>query len=206
MRPMSRILTRSLLLTVALSAAGCLLTPESIGETLPTGDAQGASTTTGESITTGDDITTGEGVTTGVAEGAYGSSCQVLGFPPVLNHAAISVQPACDGGICLTIIAGACETDLECETDVGEGSVCGEDGTCTATPALIAEHSRCTRSCETVADCPAIPGCATGSTCSTVVVSGELCCEKVCLCNDHAFLPGIMSLQELCDEQSDLCG
>lgn len=208
MRPMSRFITRSLLLTVALTAAGCPLTPEIIGETITTtSDAQGGSTTTGQGVptTTGQDATTGQTTTTGVSDGAFGASCQLLGFPPVLNHTAVSSQPACDGGICLTIIAETCGTDLECEVNVGEGSVCDTDGICTVTPALVAKHSRCTQTCEIVEDCPAIPGCMSGTSCSTVVVSDELCCQKVCLCNDYAYLPGIMSLQELCDDEPGLC-
>lgn len=209
---MPRSFSRPLLLIVALTGAGCPLTPEIVGETLPTtGDAQGASTTTGGDTTAGEGVTTGDGPTTGQttgaggADGAYGSSCRLMGSPPVINHTAVSPQPACDGGICLTIIADECANDLECEVNVGEGSTCDVEGICTVTLALVDKHSRCTQTCETVEDCPAIPGCATGITCSAVVVSGELCCQRVCLCDDDAYLPGIMSFQELCDDEPGLC-
>ncbi|PCC70200.1 hypothetical protein SAMN02745121_03479 [Nannocystis exedens] len=203
---MSRIITRSLLLPVALVVPGCPLTPEIIGETVTTSGASGGSA----SATTDDDpgastTTVPTGTTTSLPSGAYGSACALAGFPPIINHSAITPQPACDGGICLLVIDAKyqCESDLDCETNVGEGVAC-EEGYCDVSPAVILEEgSRCTQTCETVADCPEIPGCMSGAICSSFMVSGELCCQKVCGCIDSLYVSGVMSLQMLCDEMPD---
>ncbi|MDC0722052.1 hypothetical protein [Nannocystis bainbridge] len=200
---MARVLTRSLLVTVALIVAGCPLTPEFVGATITTTDS-GAS---GEPVatTTGPDegasTTTAPGDTTGLPGGAYGSVCELVGSRPIINFTAISPQPACDGGICLLVIDKAyqCEADPDCGAD----APC-DGGICSVSKAMLAEGQRCTQGCEAVADCPPIPGCMTGATCSTVLVSDELCCQKVCVCKDSAYLPGLESLQMLCDEEPEL--
>lgn len=204
---MSRIILRSRLITFALVVSGCPLTPEIIGETVTatdsgtggssvpatTGDEQGASSTSAPS-----------GATTDLPSGEYGSACSLIGLPPVINHSAISPQPACGGGICLLVIDAKyqCESDLDCETNVGDGVACDEDY-CDVSPAVILEDARCTQTCETAADCPGIPGCTSGAICSSFMVTGELCCQKVCGCSDSLYVPGVMSLQMLCDEMPD---
>lgn len=203
---MPRIITRSLLLTAALLVPGCLQPPEVIGVTITATDSGGAaSTTTGDGQ--GASTTTAPDSTTGAPSGAYGSVCELVGFPPVLNFTAISPQPACDGGICLLVIDEKyqCETDLECQTNVGPASSC-DGNICDVSPAVLLEDTRCTQTCETVEDCPEIPGCMTGLICSSFLVSDELCCQKVCGCKDSLFLSGVMSLQMICDEEPEFCG
>lgn len=203
---MPRIITRSLLLTVALLTPGCLQPPEVIGATITATDSGGAgSTTTGDGQ--GASTTTAPDTTTGAPSGAYGSACDLVGFPPVINYTAISPQPSCDGGICLLVIDEEyqCETDLECQMNVDPASSC-DGNICDVSAAVLAEDTRCTQTCETVEDCPPIPGCMTGLICSSFLVSDELCCQKVCGCKDSLFLSGVMSLQTICDEEPDFCG
>lgn len=208
MHSMSRIITRALLLTALLAGPGCVLTPEIVGETLSISDS-GASedslSTTGEDP--GATVTTAQDDTASPPSGVYGSPCDLQGFPPVLNYTAISPQPACDDGICLLVIDGKyqCTDDGDCEANVGAGSVCDEGDVCDVAPAVLLEDARCTRTCELDEDCPAIPGCTSGATCSPMVVSGELCCQKVCACKDSLYLSGVMSLQMVCDENPEFC-
>ncbi|WP_434418116.1 hypothetical protein [Nannocystis pusilla] len=204
---MSRIIPRSLLFTVALVVAGCPLTPEIIGETVTASDSGAGGSST--SATTGDgqgvSTTTASGsTTTDLPSGAFGSACELVGFPPVINHSAITPQPACDSGICLLVVDKKyqCESDLDCETNVGDGVACDE-GYCDVSPAVILEGARCTQTCETAADCPEIPGCTSGAICGSFMVTGELCCQKVCGCIDSLYVPGVMTLQMLCDEMPD---
>ena len=208
MHSMSHIITRSLLLTPVLAAPGCGLTPEIVGETLTMADS-GA--TDDPLATTGDEpgatLTSAQDGTAGPPSGAYGSACDLEGFPPVLNFTAISPQPACDGEICLLVIDEKylCGSDPECEANVGAGSVCEEDGICSVAPSVLLADARCTQTCETDEDCPAVPGCMSGTTCTSFVVSGELCCQKVCACEDSLYLPGVMSIQSVCDEMPEFC-
>ncbi|MFY0532498.1 hypothetical protein [Nannocystis pusilla] len=128
------------------------------------------------------------------------------GFSSVINYTAISPQPDCDGGICLLVIDEKyqCETDLECQ-NLDPAAKCDE-GLCDVSADVLLDETRCTQTCETVEDCPAIPGCMTGLICSVFLVSDELCCQKVCGCQDSLYVPGVMSLQMLCDEEPDFCG
>ncbi|MCY0993506.1 hypothetical protein OV203_40585 [Nannocystis sp. ILAH1] len=207
---MSRTLTRSRLLTVALLVPGCLRPPEVIGTTITATDSGGASGGP-LSTTTGDDqgasTTTAPASTTGIPSGAYGSACDLVGFPPVINYTAISPQPNCDGGICLLVIAEKyqCEDDIDCQMNLDPAAKCDE-GLCDVSASALLDETRCTQTCETVEDCPPIPGCVNGLICSVFLVSDELCCQKVCGCTDSLFLSGVMSLQMLCDEEPDICG
>jgi hypothetical protein len=200
---MSRILTRSLLITAALVALGCPLTPEIIGETVTATDSGSVSATTrdeqGASSTSAP-----SGATTDLPSGAFGSACNLVGFPPVINHSAITPQPACDSGICLLVIDKKyqCESDLDCATNLGGGLACDEDY-CDVAPAVILKDAHCTQTCETAADCPELSGCTSGAICSSFMVTGDLCCQKVCGCIDSLYVPGVMTLQMLCDEMPD---
>lgn len=179
MRSLSHLLRRALLLASSLLAPACVLTPEVIGDTLT-----GAST--GE---TGVGATDGVGTTSaGPESGAYGSPCALVGAPKDLQITAISLQPACDAGICLLVNdrgPWVCEEDASCAVDEGPGSVCGENGFCNMTPSFVEENTRCTATCEVDTDCPELPGCVAGPACATITNIGELCCAKVCACQDH---------------------
>ena len=205
---MARIITGSLLLVVALLVPGCLQPPEFVGETVTASDsgASGGSLATTSGDDAGASTRTAPGSTTGLPSGAYGSACDLAGAPPILNYTAISPQPACDGGICLLVIDAKyqCEDNLQCQTNVDDASVC-DGGICTVSPTVLLEDSRCTQPCQTVEDCPEIPGCMTGAICTSFLVSDELCCEKVCGCQDSLYLPGFMSLQMICDEMPEFC-
>ncbi|MCY1005156.1 hypothetical protein OV079_06130 [Nannocystis pusilla] len=202
---MPRIIHRSLLLTVALLVPGCLRPAEVIGATITATDGEGtlsATTDDGQGAST----TTVQDSTTGLPSGAYGSACSLKGFPPILNATAISPQPDCDGGICLLIIDEKyqCELDVDCQ-DLDPAAKCDE-GLCDVSADVLLDETRCTQTCETVEDCPEIPGCMTGLICSVFLVSDELCCQKVCGCKDSLYVPGVMSLEMLCNEEPDWCG
>lgn len=206
-------------LLAALLAAGCPLPPEVIGETLTTlggGDSDesvGATTTTGASTTdiagntgatVGDDVT---GATTEWQGGAYGAYCELIDPPHPLLSPVPSPQPLCDGDICVLVKEAptTCFTDAECVEYKGVGSECDADDFCTETPAFLAENTRCTQTCDTVADCPPIPGCTSGVTCAPGTLIGPLCCTKMCLCNDYLYIPGVMSNLVACNNDSSFC-
>lgn len=222
---MSRVTTPSLLL-VALATAGCPLPPEVIGETLTTpgsgatGESVGDSTTTtaGGNSTSIEGSTTGEdslgeatggdsGATTDWSGGVYGSYCELLDPPYTLLSPVVSPQPLCDGDICVLVKDApfACFGDAECVEEKGAGSQCDDDGWCTETAEFLAANTRCTQTCESLADCPPIPGCTAGITCGPAITIGPLCCQKMCLCNDHLYIPTVTSNEQSCVGDPEFC-
>ncbi len=207
-------LPRILPIPLIAALSGCVLDPEVIGATLPTaapdgpGDVGDASATNagsdGETGTT--DPTTGEdGVsdTSAAPEpGAYGGSCELAGlmYPPLDTD--VTPQPACEGGICSLVQDDlkVCQTDEQCPD-----SVCSGNTFCELSPAFIAANSRCTRTCESVDDCPPMFGCQTGVTCTVLTISGDLCCVKMCACRDH--ISGILQAanQSTCVSEPEVC-
>lgn len=214
--PTTRRITASLLI---IALTGCPLTPEVIGDTLTTtagsgdGESLGAGTTTagGDGSTTvitgstgaGEDLT---GATT-ESSGVYGSFCELADLSPPLLSPVSAPQPLCEGDICVLVADPpfACSGDDECVEEKGEGSQCDAAGWCTETDAFLQTNTRCTQACETIADCPAIPGCATGLTCAPGTMIGPLCCQKMCLCNDHLDKTWVTSVQQNCDNDPDMC-
>lgn len=202
---------RPLLLVVALTPA-CVLTPDLIGETLTGlagGDHDDHTTAYGETGTTGDEHGASE-TSLDPAPDSYGAACELAGVGPDIQRTEVVPQPACDGGICLLVSDDAplaCEPgdDASCELAEGPGSVCGANGLCGLTPAFVEANARCTETCEVDTDCPPIPGCMTGTTCTTVTLIGELCCQKVCACNDHIFPAQVEDMQATCDADPELC-
>jgi hypothetical protein len=217
---MSPLIKISPILAALLAAAGCPPLPEVIGETLTTpgggdGDSVGDATTTGAGASTtviegstaatlGDDLT---GATTDPSGGAYGSYCELIDPPHPLLAPVVSPQPLCEGDLCALVKDAplACFTDAECIEEKGVGSECDADDFCTETPAFLAENTRCTQACVTVADCPPIPGCMTGATCAPGTMLGPLCCQKMCFCNDHLDIPWVTSIQQTCADDPELC-
>jgi hypothetical protein len=208
---MSRITTTSLLLTALL---GCPPPPEVIGETLPTVGSDSdesigdSTTTTGDASSTSTTAVEGStGATTDPSGGIYGSFCELIDPPHPDISPVPSPQPLCDGDICVLVKEAPflCFGDAECVEEKGVGSECDDDGFCTETPDFLAENTRCTQACETIADCPPIPGCTTGLTCAPATMLGPLCCQKLCLCNDHLDIPWVTSIQTTCDDDPELC-
>lgn len=213
-----RALSRSSLLAVALAGPACLLPPELVGTTITTttstsdeltGAGSSAGTTTSaEGLTSTSGLEPSTSTTSAVPpSGAYGSFCELVGVGPDLQITAILLQPACDGGICLIVSdAGpfVCDGDPDCMEEA-EGSVCGQNGLCNLSPAFIEANARCTQACGVDGDCPAIPGCQTGVTCATITLIGELCCQKVCACNDHLNPAQADDAETICDDDPGLC-
>lgn len=200
MHSITPMLRGMLLVAVALADPACLLDPEIVGETL-TGDAATGLATVTDS---------GQGASetsAGPVEGAYGSFCEHVGVESAIVRTEISAQPLCDGGVCLVVNDDgplACDDDPEC-ADVGAGSICSDNGLCTLSTAFIEANQRCTQTCEADGDCPAIAGCETGVRCATITLIGELCCQRVCACNDRLYAAQESSARALCDADPDPC-
>lgn len=95
----------------------------------------------------------------------------------------------CDGGICLFTYEDQLPADCDVDADCGTpDAVCSDDHKCVLSEAYVADNARCSHTCETAADCPDVPGCATGFSCGIVNLLGEFCCQPVCVCNDEISL------------------
>lgn len=223
-----RVLLRTSLLA-ALSGSACLLDPDIIGATITT------TTTTTATITASDtganDPTTGANdpttgaldPTTGaldpttaddgadttsepLPEGAYGAPCELAGMQFPFLDTEVTLQPACDDGICALVQDDlqVCQIDEHCQQN-DPASACNAATFCELSPAFVAENSRCTRTCESVEDCPAMAGCETGVTCSVLTLAGDLCCQKMCACLDH-LIPVLQAAnQSTCDDDPGVC-
>lgn len=218
MHSMSQPITRSLLLAVMLVAPACILTPEIIGETLTTaasGENDDSATSVDEPSTTGTAESTSSAsvgassTSAAPQDGAYGSACTIEGLNPNAQFSALTQDPACDGGICLVVnneAAPACDGDPDC-IDQGEGATCGENGICHRESAFIEENTHCTQTCEVAEDCPAIPGCMTGVSCSVFsLLDDELCCKKICACNDRLDFELVKNFETACIDNPGMCG
>ncbi|WAS90657.1 hypothetical protein [Nannocystis punicea] len=211
---MSRVIIRSLLLAVVLAGTACPLAPEYVGATLTTGGSGMSVDTLGDSEPTsldpGMSVTTDGGVSSTSMDPAltpYGSSCELVGLGADIVFTALSLQPLCEGGICLLVHdvpAPQCEEDAECAAQT-EGSVCEQHGLCTVPSAFVEANSRCTQTCATDEDCPDIPGCATGVSCTIFINIGDLCCQRVCGCNDHRYPPYEESMEDICAKYPEQC-
>lgn len=211
---MSRVIIRSLLLAVVLAGTACLLAPEYVGATITTGGSGKSDDTLGDSDPTS--LDSGMSVTTdGVVSSTsmdpaltpYGSSCELVGLGADIVFTAITLQPLCEGGICLLVNDMPplqCEEDSECAEQT-EGSVCEQHGFCALPPAFVEANSRCTQTCVTAEDCPEIPGCTTGVSCTVFINIGDLCCQRVCGCNDHRYPPYEDSMEETCENYPEQC-
>jgi hypothetical protein len=208
----------SLLPILSLLFAGCVLTPEVVGESLSTDGAVSASsvgtegsvthitatTDDNESVGTESSVTNvsattlvSESGTTHVpADGEYGAPCE-LAFDYPIEVKAVTPQPDCDGGICLFMWAQKpprCTDDSDCPAP---WATCG--GThCILDQDVVASESRCTQTCDEDTDCPDIPGCAEGPACVPVTSLGELCCAKMCACRDHLSNGESQQLEQQC--------
>lgn len=203
------------LLAVALAGPGCLLPPEIVGSTITTSaggetdklpGSSASATLPGEGLTSTSGSEPSTSATTGPAGAAYGSACELVGLGPDIQFTSISPQPSCEDGICLLVYDQSrpgCASDLQC-TDEDDGP-CADNGVCNLSPAFLEANARCTRTCESVADCPPIPGCQTGLTCGTMTVLGELCCQRVCACNDLLEPAAPASLDMLCALDPEQC-
>ncbi|MCY1004048.1 hypothetical protein OV079_00375 [Nannocystis pusilla] len=204
---------------ICLLLAGCVLTPEVVGESLSTdgpvsissvgteGSATDITATTeyNESAGTESSVTNISATTlvveTGAIEpepGEYGGPCE-LAFDYPIEAKAVTPQPDCDGGICLFMWdqePPGCTDDSDC---AAPWATCG--GThCILDQEVVASESRCTQTCDEDADCPVIPGCAQGPACVPVTRLGELCCVKMCACSDHLSVGEWKSLAQECQE------
>ncbi|WP_434425442.1 hypothetical protein [Nannocystis pusilla] len=149
--------------------------------------------------------------TTGVVEtgpiepdpGEYGAPCE-LAFDYPIEAKAVTPQPDCEGGICLFMWAQeppGCTDDSDCPAP---WATCG--GThCILDQDVVASESRCTQTCDQDADCPDVPGCQSGAACVPVSSIGELCCVKMCACNDHLSVGQTQQLAQQC-QAPGFCG
>lgn len=191
-------------LLAALWGAACVLDPEFIGATLTTTATITASETGATVPTTGDE---GASATSSApSEGAYGVPCELVGVELALLDTWVTLQPACDDGICALVQdeLRVCQTDEQCTQD-DPGSACSFGTFCELSPAFIAANSRCTRTCEVVDDCPAMQGCKAGVTCSVLTLSGDLCCQKMCVCLDHLNPVLQAANQTTCNNEPEPC-
>jgi hypothetical protein len=83
--------------------------------------------------------------------------------------------------------------------------MCGQQDLCTLPSAFVEANWRYTRSCVTADDCSEIPGCTAGVSCTIFINIGDLCCQRVCGCDDHRYPPYEDSLEELCDTHPEQC-
>ncbi|MEZ4450546.1 MAG: hypothetical protein R3B09_13785 [Nannocystaceae bacterium] len=187
-------------------AAACPLKPEIIGETFTTAD-EGATESDTDADTDAATTTSASATTEGSASDSstssapgldYGEPCEFEGLGPTIEVTAMSPQPACAGGICLLVHDAIlpCEDDAVCIDDPDHGA-CGADDLCTLAPEYVAEHARCTQTCDDVSECPPIPGCAE-VVCGPIALLGELCCQKVCACLDGTSSGDMASREAQC--------
>ncbi|WAS91012.1 hypothetical protein [Nannocystis punicea] len=192
----------------SLLFGGCVLTPEVIGESLSTdGPATNVSASSAWSDTDGNAATSATSLVPtdggGPAEGEYGAPCE-LELDHSIEARAVSLQPDCDGGICLFQWEQQppwCADDSDCE---GPWSTC--NGTrCVLDQEFVVSESFCTSPCDGHADCPPIPGCGTGAVCVPLTTIGDLCCQKTCACADLVDLAETEQIEQDC-AQPDACG
>jgi len=205
-------------LALILATPACLLTPDVIGETLTEGQQESHSTATDGS----GPVTTS--ATTEVSDNpnplAYGQPCE-LGPPEAWEETSdppdeddivqpqatvLSVSEQCVSGMCLLSYDDQVPIDCETDADCGDPELaCADFDQCVLTPAYVAEHARCTQTCDSAADCPAIPGCETGVSCAIVSLLGQNCCQPVCVCNDRHSVGRSETLAAQCAQGFEGC-
>jgi len=193
--------TRSIALLLLLG--GCVLEPDVIGEGLSTdsGPVSAGSTTDGmhatiSASTAATDVTH----TTAAPEaGEYGGPCELVDVADPVEAKAVSLQPDCAGDVCVFMFEDTppqCSDDSDCPDP---WPTCGA-AQCVLDQDFVAESTRCTEICEDDAECPAIPGCASGEACVAVTSLGPLCCTKICLCRDDFSVGVAEQLGQMCQQ------
>ncbi|WP_096331618.1 hypothetical protein [Nannocystis exedens] len=217
----------SLLPVLSLLFAGCVLTPEIVGDSLSTDGIVTSAGATTESIdsagtessathvsatteshdshgsatsatSTTAAVSTSNGTSYVPGESEYGAPCE-LAFDWPIEAKAVSPQPDCEGGICLFMWDQAPPWCADDSDCPAPWSTC-DGGHCLLDQGFVAETSRCTQTCDADAECPDIPGCQTGVACVPVSSIGELCCAKICACRDHLSAGQTQQLEQQCQE------
>jgi hypothetical protein len=124
-------------------------------------------------------------------EPVLGRSCDLGARVPAGHVGGVLIGDAgCDDAVCAYVVeleapAVPCAQDDDCRVPGAWIDFVCIDGVCAASPDSIAEHSRCTTTCETSEDCGAVAAsttCNTEFVCANVVTEGPECCEKHCVC------------------------
>ncbi|MDC0674258.1 hypothetical protein [Nannocystis radixulma] len=204
----------ALSLALITAAPACVLPPEIIGETLTHGDS--VATSSAGTVAPDPSPTDSPGDTTESSANPnpllYGQPCELVAEvweetadPPDEDDAAqpmasaLSVSEQCLSGMCLLTYDDYRLIDCETDADCGKPElICAGSGHCALAPEYVAEHTRCTKACETAADCPDIPGCQTDVSCVIVSRLGANCCRPVCACNDQLSVSRSEELAAIC--------
>ena len=225
----------SLLPMICLLLAGCVLTPEIVGESLstdgPVSNSDGMTTTeSGGSAGTESSVTHVSATTDGnVSVGTEGPVTNVS-VTTLVSESGTTYVPGegeyggpCELAFDYPIEAKAVTPQPDCDGGIclfmwdQEPPGCTDDSDCPAPWAtcggthcildqdVVASESRCTQTCEEDSDCPVIPGCAEGAVCVPVTKLGELCCAKMCACGDNLSVGEWKSLEQECQEPG-FCG
>jgi hypothetical protein len=142
----------------------------------------------------------GSTATAGVAEDSgFGSG---LGAPcdhehPTRVETKLLTYPHadCNGGICLyaddsVVAPEACDADADCGPTPSRAECIpsseDDSGVCALDQSYVASRSMCSQVCESNADCTTQENtaCKAGFVCARVAALGDLCCQRVCVCDD----------------------
>lgn len=116
--------------------------------------------------------------------------------------------------------ATSCSSDEACQTDPGDLRFrCEMDdagnGECVVDPTYMLERSMCSRRCASDEDCEdrgigldplaERTACRTGFRCTELQALGDLCCEKMCVCEDALADGALEDLVQACQDPDAAC-
>ena len=110
-----------------------------------------------------------------------------------------------------------CESDLQCNIeDDGITRFQCLQGTCRLSPEFVLDRSMCSKTCGSDADCEdggigkqvqaKDTSCVNGFKCVALQKLGDLCCQKLCVCDDDLSLGAIDDIAMACDAMPQVDG